>query len=77
MADSRPTERAMKAAVEMEIHATIGTRTVAKGETLDKWFPAYDDLLDACQKVINNWGDLHHKDLMQLRAAVAKSEARS
>ncbi len=47
MADSRPTERAMKAAVEMEMHAVVGTTTVAKGETLDKCFPAYDDLLEA------------------------------
>ncbi len=37
----------MKAAVEMEMHAAVGTRTVDKGATLDKCFPAYDELLDA------------------------------
>ena len=35
------------------------------------------DLLTACQKVVNNWGDLHDKDLMQLRAAIAKAEGRA
>lgn len=34
---------------------------------------AAPDLLSAAQKVVNNWGDLHHKDLMQLRAAIAKA----
>ena len=53
MADSRPTERAMKAAVEMEMHAAVGTTTLAKGETLDKCFPAYDDLLVAANKTVD------------------------
>ncbi|MDH1268950.1 hypothetical protein N5C81_15095 [Rhizobium pusense] len=52
-ADSRPTERAMKAAVEMEMHAAVGTRTVDKGATLDKCFPAYDGLLDAANKTVD------------------------
>lgn len=34
---------------------------------------AAPDLLAVAQKVVNNWGDLHHKDLMQLRAAIAKA----
>lgn len=38
---------------------------------------AAPDLLAAVDKVVNNWGDLHHKDLMQLRAAIAKVEVRS
>ena len=37
---------------------------------------AAPDLLAACQKVVNNWGGLHHKDLMQLRAAIAKAEGK-
>lgn len=35
---------------------------------------AAPDLLAVCQKVVGNWGDLHHKDLMQLRAVIAKAE---
>lgn len=53
MADSRPTERALKAAIEMEIHAAVGTRTVDKGAKLDKCFPAYDDLLEAANKAVD------------------------
>lgn len=40
--------------------------------------PAADpvpDMLAACHKVANNWQDLHHKDLMQVRAAIAKAES--
>lgn len=37
---------------------------------------AAPDLLAACRKVVNNWGDLHPKDLQQLRAAIAKAEGR-
>lgn len=42
-----PTERAMKCAVAMEIHAAISTQTVAKGREIDLHFPGYDDLLAA------------------------------
>lgn len=35
-----------------------------------------DDLLAACHKVVNNWGNLHHKDLTQLRSAIAKAEGK-
>lgn len=38
---------------------------------------AAPDLLEVAHKVVNNWGNLHHKDLMQLRAAIAKAEGRS
>jgi hypothetical protein len=44
---ARPTDRAMKAAVEMEIHAACSTMTIAKGAALDEAFPAYDDMLAA------------------------------
>lgn len=37
----------------------------------------HDALVAAVQKVVNNWGDLHHKDLMQLRAALAQAESTS
>lgn len=57
-ADSRPTERAMKAAVEMEMHATVGTTTVAKGETLDKCFPAYDEFLSASKKLVSAFDEI-------------------
>lgn len=46
MAD-RPSDRAMKAAVEMEIHAACETTTLGKGLALDQAFPAYDDMLQA------------------------------
>ncbi|WP_150132696.1 hypothetical protein [Neorhizobium sp. SOG26] len=35
---------------------------------------AAPDLLEACQKIVNNWGNLHPKDRAQLRAAIAKAE---
>ncbi len=35
----RPSSRAMKAAVMMEIHASLSTQTVAKGREIDKHFP--------------------------------------
>lgn len=44
------TERAMKAAVEMEIHAALSTTTAAKGEELDKYFPAHDEMLIALRE---------------------------
>jgi len=31
------------------------------------------DLLKACQKVVNNWDNLHPKDRQQLKAAIAKA----
>ena len=33
-----------------------------------------DELLQACKKVVNNWGNLHPKDRQQLRATIAKAE---
>lgn len=85
MADSRPTERAMKAAVEMEMHAAVGTTTVAKGETLDKCFPAYDDLLRSLRSILAFYepGQTHldtnawtHAEA-SARRALAKAEGRS
>lgn len=34
---------------------------------------AAPDMLAALQKIVNNWGNLHHKDLMQARAAIQKA----
>lgn len=44
---NKPTERAFKAAVNMEVHAACSTRTDEKAAALDEHFPAYDDLLTA------------------------------
>lgn len=49
----RPSERAMKAAVEMEIHAACSTTTVGKGAALDKAFPAYDEILAALKALLD------------------------
>ena len=35
---------------------------------------AAPELLAACNKVLNHWGDLHPKDRQQLRDAVAKTK---
>ncbi|NTA79926.1 hypothetical protein G6L13_05430 [Agrobacterium tumefaciens] len=85
MADSRPTERAMKAAVEMEMHAAVGTRTVDKGATLDKCFPAYDDLLEATKETLRLFrynvedaadaADFAADVEIKLEAAIAKAGA--
>lgn len=39
--------------------------------------PATQDLLDALNKIVNNWSDLHPKDRAQARAAIAKVAAAS
>jgi len=44
-AAARPSKRAMEAAIDMEVHAALSTRTDAKALELDKRFPAYDDML--------------------------------
>ncbi len=82
---ARPTDRAMKAAVEMEMHATVGTRTIDKGAMLDKHFPAYDELLEAMKGIEHFRDALDYRDdhlskaLRQWieagRAAIAKIEA--
>lgn len=38
-------KRAMKAAVDMEVHAACSTTTKGKAEALEAHFPAYDKLL--------------------------------
>lgn len=86
-ADSRPTERAMKAAVEMEMHAAIGTKTVAKGKALDKCFPAYDELLEVAKETLRLFrynvddaadaADFAAEVEIKIEAAIAKAEGRS
>lgn len=49
--------------------------TQAEYDARAKLFAASDEMLAACRKVVNNWGDLHAKDLQQLRAAIAKATA--
>lgn len=48
-------------------------KEVAEAKANANLIAAAPDLLAVAQKVVNNWGDLHHKDLMQLRAAIAKA----
>lgn len=40
-----PSQRAMRAAVDMEMHAACSTTTKAKAEALDAIFPEYDNML--------------------------------
>jgi hypothetical protein len=47
----QPSERAMKAAVEMEVHAVLSTTTAAKARELDDAFPAYDSALAALRGI--------------------------
>jgi hypothetical protein len=35
---------------------------------------ASPELLEALQKIVNNWGDLHPKDRQQARQAIAKAK---
>lgn len=51
-------------------------RTEATTEANACLIAAAPDLLEALHKVANNWGDLHPKDLHQIRAAIAKAEGR-
>ena len=37
---------------------------------------AAPELMGACKKIVNNWGNLHPKDRHQLRQAIAKAEGR-
>lgn len=36
---------------------------------------SHDDLVAALETMVNNWGNQHHKDLAQARAALAKAGA--
>lgn len=44
---SRPTDRAMKCAVMMEVHCALSTQTIGKAKDIDQSFPAYDDVIEA------------------------------
>ena len=35
---------------------------------------AAPELLEACEKIVNNWGNLHPKDRQQLRRAISKAK---
>ena len=48
----------------------------ANAEFIVRACNSHYDLLEACKKVINNWGNLHPKDRQQLRNAVAKAEGK-
>lgn len=74
-----PSLRAMTAAVVMEAHAAVGTRTDAKAHELDDHFPAYDEVLAALQNLVDFCEDVFVKpnendDLAFARAALAKAE---
>lgn len=49
-----------------------GSENEANAKHIVKCVNHHDDLVAACQKVVNNWGNLHHKDLMQLRSILEK-----
>lgn len=73
-----PTERAMKAAVDMEVHAACSTQTIAKARALDGHFLGYDDvvvalenLLDFCELVFVKPDQ--NDDVIAARAALAKA----
>lgn len=78
---TRPTERAMRAAVEMEIHAACSTTTLSKGHEIDRHFPGYDDMLAALQAVRARFQHLRlgpDEDAVidRVDAAIAKAEDR-
>lgn len=82
MADSKPTERAKAAAVEMEIHAAAGSSTLEKAVALDKFFPAYDEILDVLKKLVAQDYNVvtargfEHSVLSNSIKALAKAEGR-
>ncbi|MEK1908204.1 MAG: hypothetical protein AAAB13_20720 [Pseudomonas sp.] len=81
----QPSERAMKAAVEMELHAACGTMTIAKGRAIDAVFPAYDDVLNALITALPYVEEAEpdqayakgavRKVIDQMRAAISKATA--
>ena len=74
-----PSERAMKAAVSMEIHSACSTSTLGKGRALDESFPAYDDLLEALEACAEDDGflGLTFETRERISAAIAKAEGRA
>lgn len=52
-------------------------QTEAIASELVKRWNSHTDLLDALNKIVNNWDNLHPKDREQARAAIAKAEGRS
>ena len=87
-AEARPSDRAMKAAVNMEAHAALSTRTDAKAAALDDHFPGYDEMLEALKRLVANydssapsngiWAQMREfgEAYGQAKAAIAKAEGR-
>lgn len=90
--ETKLTERAMRAAVCMEVQSAVSTRTDAKAKALDEYFPGYDDMLAAlrrAERFIDNGIELGfirmpdvgtpdpaHDTLTAIRAAISKAEGR-
>lgn len=55
------TERAMRCAVEMEIHAACSTTTRVKAIEIDNQFPGYDDMLAALKGLAPIISEIHGK----------------
>lgn len=73
-----PSERAMVAAVQMEIHCTLSTKTVDKGLALDNRFPAYDELLSALKHILGDRDGAQDERLFHVavnRLSLRESEA--
>lgn len=79
-------ERAMKAAVDMEIHAACSTTTVGKALALDRHFPAYDEMLAALKATLADfaaWCEIrggagtYQPAMDRVQAAISKAEGRS
>jgi hypothetical protein len=76
---AKPTERAMRAAVNLEVQEPWLKYTEHTAEELDKSFPAYDDMLAALQALAAKFdpaalveNDLRHSDLAdEMRAVFA------
>lgn len=84
-----PSERASRAALQMEIHAALRTTTRAKAVALDCVFPAYDELLAALKDLISRHAGADETTLVKAvgmgqmlairhaRAAIDKAEGRA
>ncbi|MBZ9807643.1 hypothetical protein [Mesorhizobium sp. ESP-6-2] len=72
-----PTERAMKCAIEMELHAACSSQTIAKAQAIDDLFPAYDDILSALESILFEDSDKSEADRLKdrLRARFVLSKA--
>ena len=90
MSDNYPSIEAMKCAVDMEVHAALGTMTVEKGRVIDEYLgrvrSVNADLLDALKTVLpfaeheaalaipRDYRERMAEIVAQARAAIARAE---